>query len=300
MGYEIKLKYHPKFEDSFGYDTEQKKEMTKKVGKAFDDTGLEQLAAALIAQMARRDILIYEVEVDELVRRSITVKECKDGRGIIVKGKRFSLDKAARLVEEAEVVSPPPASVPAVMPQAVHPHEQIAEQRRLQAAIQPASEDQVEDLYSNPQKAIVKHATPPVPVNQKKVLYWVYFEPYMWQAEVKSMKLRCTEDKKYPVHRVLPSPDGRLDNQKIIITDDTGQLVTLDEKYFTSAGKGLLGDEELGFSKPREQGRRPRLAYENEMINMPPADIPAGMENIPIDDGSIPAEMMSVPDLRRR
>jgi hypothetical protein len=91
----------------------------------------------------------------------------------------------------------------------------------------------------------------------------------------------------------------------------------LDEKFFTSAGRGLLADEQLGFSG--SNGRREaktKLMYDNELtIGTHPAertpqagqapykqirrpsqqDIPV---DIPLDDGTIPDDLMNIPDLR--
>ena len=63
MGYEVTYKYHPKREDGNGYNTDEVKELTKKVGKAFDDMPSEKLAAVVMSQLARRDIWIIDVEI---------------------------------------------------------------------------------------------------------------------------------------------------------------------------------------------------------------------------------------------
>jgi len=78
-------------------------------------------------------------------------------------------------------------------------------------------------------------------------------------------------------------------------------MITVDQKYFTSAGRGLMLDKQLGFSGDQKRGgRKPRLAFENELTTNVPAQaqIPEGMEGIPIDDGSIPEESLVVPDIR--
>lgn len=117
MGYEITYTYHKKNDDG-KYDTENTLELIKKVGKPFDDTPLEKVAAAILVQLARRDIWVIDVAVDELVRKSISYKESNGG--IVLKGKKYSFDSAATLavedceeeVEEVNVVKkevkPPP------------------------------------------------------------------------------------------------------------------------------------------------------------------------------------------------
>jgi len=98
MGFEIRYHYHPKKEDGVGYNMDKKEMLTKKIGKSFDETPLEKLAGAVMSQMARRDILIFDVEVDEFVRKSVNFKETKDGRGIVLKNKRFSFNSTADMV----------------------------------------------------------------------------------------------------------------------------------------------------------------------------------------------------------
>ena len=341
MGYECVYTFHPRKEDgSPGYDTEVREEKVVKVGKPFDDTTLEKLAAAVMAQLARRDVWIVDVKIVELVRREVTFKECKDGRGIVLKGRRFTFNEAAQLMSEDYVEMPPgqfqrPApqcAVPLVeapgmemvtipdgftpnqppVPGSLNgrqPHEMLNVQRQQQ---------QIDDLYGNPNKAVPvqRNQTQAVPINPKKVLYEVYFEPYFYEAEVKRMKLKFTPDKKYPVHQIIPHPAGKLDGQKIAVTDDVGRIVQIDEKYFTSAGKGLSMDDQLHFSgsTPRH-ARKPKLAYENEMYidpqeavnratgqqpqrrpqQQPRRPIP---DNIPIDDGTIPEDLMAMPEIR--
>lgn len=304
MGFEIKYNYHPRKSEGSGYNEEELNEKRVKVGKPFDDTPLEKCAAAIMAQMARRDVWVVDVEVFELVKKEVAFKESKDGKGIVLKNKKFSLNQTAQMiaedvVEETSLITqaPQPTYNPVqnVQPQKyVHPHEMIQQAKSV-----------ADDLYSNPNKTSVVNRIDPRTIDKKTVLYHVYYEPYINAAEAAAMKLKFTENKQYSVHAVIPSSTGKLDAQKIALTDDTGQIVILLDKFFTSAGRGLLGDAELGFSEPRESKQsRPRLAYEKDMHWEHPdgqsykkvsQDIPG---NIPLDDGEIPNHLLSVPNLR--
>lgn len=321
MGYEVKLYFHPRKEEG-GYDTSVKEETVIKVGKPFDDTPLERLAGVVMSQMARRDVWVLadETEVTELVKSKISFKECKDGKGIVLKNKKFSFNEAAQLVAEDMGVPDTPQAcqqylpqVPQVYPHEVqnggivhqpahngvvqHPHELIAAQRQSQ---------NIEDLYGNPNKPVPvvrqngAHARKPI--NQKKVLYQVYFEPYFYEAEAKRLKLKFTPDKKYPVHEIIPDPAGRLDNQKLAVTDDVGRIVEVEEKFFTSAGMGLMADKDNRFSGSNGRGvRKPKLAFEDEMYIDAPDPKMAGRaipQGIPLDDGSVPDEFLQMPDIR--
>lgn len=98
MGYEIKVKFHPKKKEGFGYDAEKVEEEVKQVGKPFEDTGLEKLAGVVMSQMARRDVMVVDFEIFEFVRRQVSFKEANDGKGIILKNKKFALDQTAQLI----------------------------------------------------------------------------------------------------------------------------------------------------------------------------------------------------------
>lgn len=307
MGYEVKYIFHPRKEDGPGYDTEKREEKVVKVGKPFEDISLENLAAAVMSQMARRDIWVIDVEIVELVRKEVAFKECKDGKGIMLKNKRYSFNEAAQMVAEDVIEETCPVQyqqhphelVPLPNVQVQHPHELITHQRQ---------QTSIDDLYGNPNKpvpVVKQNATAQrAPVNQKRVLYKVYFDPpIQYVNEVKRMNLKFKPDKEYPVHQVIPHPSGRLDAQKIVVSDDFGRPIEVDEKFFVSAGQGLFGDNELHFSGSNGRGvRKPKLAFEDEMYMDAPDPKMAGRsipEGIPIDDGTVPDNLMAVPDIRR-
>jgi hypothetical protein len=317
MGYEIRYLYHPR-KEAGGYDTDTKEEKTVKVGKPFDDTPLEKCAAAIMLQLARRDVWVVDVKVYELVKTEINFKEAADGRGIILKNKKYNLGSTAEALAEDLVEE---AVIPPMMgPSGLQPHEIVALQRQHQ---HQESVD-LSNLYDGNTSVPIKK-TPRPPVNQNKIMYYVIFEPLQWINEARKNKLKFTLDKKYPVHAVIPKKtitgEIKLDAQEIAVTDDTGKVVILDEKYFTAAGRGLFADEQLGFSGSNgRDSDRPRLMHEDELTIGPhPEEMRAAAQqrvqqqpykqvrrpsqmdipvDIPIDDGSIPEELFAVPDIR--
>jgi hypothetical protein len=288
MGFEIKYTYHPRGDD--GYDTNKKEQKFVKVGKPFDETPLEKLAAAIMAQLARRDIWVVDVEVCEFVRKNISFKECKDGKGIVLKGKRFSFNEAAEMIseeEENEVEEPGTSN----------------EQKPQTNLISQNNSQSMDDLYSNPNKPVpVQKSSQAQQVNQNKVIYKVLFDPSVqYINEVRRLGLRLTPDKEYPVHQVVQHPTGKLELQKIAVTDDTGKAVLVDEKFFTIVGTGLLADKQLNFSGSTGRSyKKPKLAFENELVMdmADPRSAKMSSRDIPLDDGNIPAELMAVPDIR--
>ena len=311
MGYEIKIKYHPKKTEGIGYDSEILEEETKKVGKPFDDTGLEKLAGAVMAQLARRDVMVVDLEIDELVRRSISFKEASDGKGIILKNKKFSLDQTAKLVASDFVEVP--VGQPAVqqptqpqqfdldnLPEGMQPHEVMAMQRQSQ---------NIDNLYSDPNANLPVRKQNPQnrpKVDQNKTIYHVIFDPGAYMGEAKKANLKFTPDEKYRVHALRENPLGGQFGNLLSITDDTGKVVELDEKFFCSCGQGLYADE-LGFSESTERKNEPKLSYSNESYYDVPeikqrqvdvSQIPPEFRHIPLDDGSIPVDNMDIPDIR--
>jgi len=308
MGYEINYIFHPRKEDG-GYNTDVKEDKTVKVGKAFDDMPLEKCAAAIMAQLARRDVWVVDVKVYELIKSEINFKEAADGRGIILKNRKYNLGSTAEALAEDLIEEIQPQIQGMIVPPGMQPHEIAAMQR------QKTSTD-MSNLYDGNSRVPVKQ-NPRPQVNQNKVIYYVYFEPLQWTNEARKNKLRFTEDKKYSVHAVIPKKtatgDIRLDAQEIALTDDEGKVMILDEKYFTVAGRGLIADEQLGFSGSNgRRDSRPKLMHENELTignhqeerqpqpykqvrRLNQTDIPAG---VPLDDGTIPEELFQVPDLR--
>lgn len=98
MGYEVKYHYHDKTEA--GYDTDDIKIFTKRVGKSFDDTSLGAVASAIIRQLARRDIWVVNVEIVEFVKKEISFRESKGG--IVIKNRKFNFDSISQAIVEDE------------------------------------------------------------------------------------------------------------------------------------------------------------------------------------------------------
>ena len=118
MSFEICYSYHSKKDGK--YDTENTSEMTKKLGLLLEDISYEKLAATIMGQLARRDILITGVIIYEFVKKEVSFRECNDGRGVVIKGKKYSYgDSTEKLIVEDEAVesgAPTVIHVPASVP----------------------------------------------------------------------------------------------------------------------------------------------------------------------------------------
>lgn len=99
MGYEAIFHYHPA-KDTGGYDYEIKETFTKKLGK-LDDIPIESLVSLIMTQLARRDKIIFDVEVYEYVKKKIPFKWNKNG--ILLKNKKINWIHAEESLEDNKI-----------------------------------------------------------------------------------------------------------------------------------------------------------------------------------------------------
>lgn len=89
MGYEIKYRYYIKDEngeDNMG----ESKEGSIKVGSPYEDLPLDNLAGKVMSLLARRNILVTEIETYEYTKKKISFSE--EENGIKIKNKKFKFD----------------------------------------------------------------------------------------------------------------------------------------------------------------------------------------------------------------
>lgn len=105
MAFEVTYTFHERSEDGT-YNTTETKTVVKRYGKRYEELPLEKLAAAIMAQLSRRDIWVTDVSVDQYVKRPLKFKETRGG-GIVLGNKKFNLDLTQiELVEEDENPAP--------------------------------------------------------------------------------------------------------------------------------------------------------------------------------------------------
>lgn len=99
MGYEVTYKYHEMVDGE--YNKNELKLKTVKIGNPYEEMQPEILAGKIIAQLARRNILVVDVEIYEFIKKKLTFKQTDDG--ILIKNRKYSFDDGA-LVSTEEVV----------------------------------------------------------------------------------------------------------------------------------------------------------------------------------------------------
>jgi len=251
MGYEVKYLYHNKKEDGGGYDRESTEEIVKKIGDPFDDVPLEKLAAAILMQMARRDIWVVDVKITELKKQEIAFKESTDG--IVLKNKKFTLDSIAGALESSAQV-PQQVQVPqmpqaALTPQQIHEQLHAADPRTAAASAGVGAPISVNPQQpQQPQQPQMPEPAEGIPVPadlQGKVpIKAEVFDPEPDMLQAGMVKGKLTPGKKYPIFEERRDPrestQGPLPILYITI-DDNGRKAVVPEPCFRPAGGGLIG-----------------------------------------------------------
>lgn len=121
MGFEVAYHYFEKKQEGNGYDVDNPQQFTKHLGK-MEDVPVEKLASTIMMQLARRDIMVFDVEIYEYTKRKVSFKETKGG--VLIKNKKFMLDGTVEVVEE-EVTEEPAVIQPQVQVQEKPPNRAI-------------------------------------------------------------------------------------------------------------------------------------------------------------------------------
>jgi hypothetical protein len=198
MGYEVLFSYNEKKEN--GYDLENVKILKKTVGKATEDTPLEHLAALIFRQFARRDVMMFNVEIYEYTKKKITFKETKDG--ILLKNKKFSFDLST-----------------------------------CDQIIETPCEETFTDTQTSTQSSEPVVATKLVPIPPTKKEQPLRYEIYDPSPDIAAMaKIRVknfTLGKRYPIFAEKPtSPSNWQLGMSYLTQDDEGNRRMLNDKHF--------------------------------------------------------------------
>jgi len=227
MGYEIHFKYYNKKENSFDYDQDNPQILKKVYGKIDEDYPLEKLMSHVNTQYARRDILIYDADFYEFVRKKISFKQTKNGFNI--KNKKFT-SKADIILDCEEDGDSSDIN---------HPH--LAHNK---PEMEPSQALAPRPTPAQPAVNLVT-ANPPPPPKQKRVIKTVMFSPLTIEQRQK-FPYKFTVQKKYPVFSEKPVMNGI--GTTIETVDDLGNTVFVSDELFVTDDIMLIGDNEVDFS----------------------------------------------------
>lgn len=207
MGYECILHYYE--EVSKGeYNKEESKTKSIKVGSPYEDIPAEVLAGKLMAQLARKNMLIFDIEIFEFAKKKISYKETNDG--ILIKNRKFNFDDDTTIFNSVN--------------------------SSCSSDVNNTSEEYEE--HDQIQKTIVVPptvATPSLPKKLDRPIRYEIFnpdDPLLLDA-YKTEKMPFTLNKKYPIFSEKPAGNDVMLGMNYIVQDDKGDKRTVNDKFFT-------------------------------------------------------------------
>jgi len=208
MGYEIFYSYKEALESPGTYGEEVKTKSVK-VGKVTDEVGLEVVAGKVMSQLARRNILIVDVEIYEYAKKKLGYRETSDG--IVIKGKKFSFDSGA-----------------------------VATTEDFESEDDFKTEDDFKPVPS-PSRELADKSCPVKRNLAKRVIRQEMYDPDpVGEQKVRQKGLKFTMGRKYPVH----SEESLGSTLVYSTTDDSGKEVKVSAEYFVAVGAGLSQEDE--------------------------------------------------------
>lgn len=223
MGYEVVYRYKEAAGEP-GVYSEEVKERSAKIGRVTDEVSLDALAAKIMTQLARRNVLIVDVEIWEYARKRVSYRETNTG--IVIKNRKFSFD-AGRVVETEEFE---------------------------EASAQAEEEPEFKPIPS-PSKDLADRSCPIANRNlvRRAIRHEIYDPEPLAEFKAAQKGLRFTKGRKYPIHS--ESSMGATVVYKT--TDDAGKEVSVSSEYFVAIGAGLVKQDEgptyVGAENQREE-----------------------------------------------
>lgn len=208
MGYELVFHYKESSETP-GIYNEDIKNKSYKVGKVTEEIGLEVVAGKILSQLARRNILIIDVEIYEYAKKKLSYRETTDG--IVIKNKKFSFDSSSvSLVED------------------------FKEDEEADEDFKP---------IPSPSKDLADKSCPVMKsknIAKRSIRQELYDPDPIGKHKVMQKGLKFTSGKKYPIYSEESMGSITVYNT----TDDSGRDVKISSEYFVAVGAGLSEENE--------------------------------------------------------
>jgi hypothetical protein len=227
MAFEVIFKYYEKL-GICEYDKTKELELKKTFGDLQSDFPLEKLASVILGQMARRDILVYDVEIYEFTKKKIPFKENKNS--ISIKNKKFYLGLENIVVSDNET--------------------QLLESNCCNQAqvVEPTSKENIQ-VQPQIQPQVPKPApVPPQPISMignRKPIKRVVFSP----SDLKYLRgkpWRFTPNKEYLVYKERFAENGV--GMLYLMLDDRNREFEVQDEFFIQSHQNLIGEnEEVSF-----------------------------------------------------
>lgn len=229
MGFEVNFSYYDKLEDSFDYDKTESKSFKKTFGKAIEEYPLEKLAQAIMQQMARRDIFVFDIEIFEFQKKKISFRQNKSD--LVIKNKKFT--NKGIFIEDVQEDCIDHACHSAIM---------TTPTNNVGATQVPANMPAINiapPLRSNQPVNLLNDVRP----QGEKIIKHMQFLPGRMSKPIGSF----TVEKVYPVYREILNSNGV--GMTIETVDDKSRRVKVPDEHFVPIQQQLIGDEEARFSQ---------------------------------------------------
>lgn len=210
MGYEVIYRYKEATGEPGQY-SDDIKERSAKIGKVTEDVGLDALAAKIMTQLARRNILIVDIEIYEYAKKKVSYRETSSG--IVIKNKKFSFD-AGNVVETGDFE---------------------------ESETEPQQEDEFKPIPS-PSRELANQSCPIANKNlaRRPIRHEVYDPEPMGEFKARQKGLKFTKGRKYPIY----SESSMGTTIVYRTTDDSGKDTDISSEYFVAIGAGLMQQED--------------------------------------------------------
>lgn len=219
MGYEVLFHYHE--EVSKGeYNKEETKTKKVTIGTPYEETPLSVLAGKIMAQLARRNILVVEVEIFEFTKKRLSYKESPDG--ILIKNKKFSFDGGDVAVMPDENPS---------LEENIDLSDILQNPQMLDMIKQKLNIESISST-SNPTPLPKPNLHNP-PVNLKPLRYEHFDPEKALLLDARQRRLAFTVGKKYPIFKEKPAGADIFSGMMYETKDDNGKRQSLSDKFFT-------------------------------------------------------------------
>lgn len=234
MGYELTFHYHEEISKN-EYNKEELKTKVLKIGSPYDEVPLEAVASRIMSQLARRNILIVDVEIYEYTKKKISYKEASDG--ILIKNKKFSFDDGVNLTS---VDVPCEPCEEQLQPQAAQlvSNQQLLQQ--LLASLLAGNQNMISDIMKDNKGSGVNLMQKPAGFNGKALRHEI-FNPLEKEMIVDCQKrgMAFTLGKSYPIINERMTSQNPLAGMMYTTIDNNGNRHTLSDKFFTPAVSNL-------------------------------------------------------------
>lgn len=240
MGYEVVFSYKEGSGSPGEYSSEVKKK-TCRIGKTTEEVPLEALAGRIMSQLARRNVLIVDVEIYEYAKKKIGYRESSDG--IVIKNKKFAFGSGP--VVEVEDFGESPEVEEDFKP-IPSPSKNLADR-----SCPIKNPPNLANLAGPARRAIRQEVYDPDPIGQQKV---------------RQKGLRFTVGKRYPVYSEESMGSTLIYNT----ADDSGKDVKVSAEYFVAIGSGLIqADDGPTYVGAENQKEEINLWGNFETVDMP-------------------------------